>query len=352
MANSDIVTNTSPFGSRQVVDKQDPHSTPNLVEKPPEPHSALKKQLNKAKRLLVILVVGAGGILLGLVGWQALAPMFTANPVSQSSPATPSMPDGQTAASPSLFENPLEGTRHFLAIGLVALLFVFGFSFLTIAIKKGLEAIGRNPLAARHVKQGLILTSLVAVVVVGAGLTIAYLLFYGNPPSTHSRIVVPTPAPSLPEGTETTVFTTNCLTVSVPFQTAYPKLALKDDRCTLHFSVTKPPGSFTLTYRSKPEHPFDQDPSVTMRRVYLDKYTEFALTHPRFPQILAFKTDTEQTYFLRDPDNHHFELSFHSFQAGYEATITPEIIYVLLDSIKLPQVPREDTLSVNGSLDP
>lgn len=353
----DLVTNSSPFGSRYTIDKQTSETPKDVVEKiqatpSKNPQHRQKKVKKISKPAMVALVVFVGLVLTGiLVAGNIMENRRSASRSASVTP-TPSPQGGNetpTNPQPTLFTNPLDGTRHFMAVGLVILTFLLSIVLIMIAIKKGLEAIGRNPMAAKHVKQSLLLVSLVLFLIIGVGLGIAYFLFYGNPPPTHTRMVAPTPPPSLPEGTQNNVFTTNCLTVSVPLKTNYPKLQLQDNRCTLSFTVLQPRGNFTLTYRPIPEHPFDQDPSVSMRRVYADKYTEFDMTHPRFARILAFKTNTEQTYFLRDQDDHHFELSFHGFQAGYESEITPEIIYYLLDSIQLPETPREDTLGVNGS---
>lgn len=353
----DLVTNSSPFGSRYTIDKQSAETPKDVVEKiqttpSKNPQHRQKKVKKISKPVVVTLIVIVGLVLTGILVASNLIENRGSASRSASATPTPSPQGGnetRTNPQPTLFTNPLDGTRHFMAVGLVILTFLLSIVLIMIAIKKGLEAIGRNPMAAKHVKQSLLLVSLVLFLIIGVGLGIAYFLFYGNPPPTHTRMVAPTLPPSLPEGTQNNVFTTNCLTVSVPLKTNYPKLQLQDNRCTLSFTVLQPRGNFTLTYRPIPEHLFDQDPSVSMRRVYADKYTEFDMAHPRFARILAFKTNTEQTYFLRDQDDHHFELTFHGFQAGYESEVTPEIIYYLLDSIQLPETPREDTLGVSGS---
>lgn len=357
MPDSDIVTNSSPFGSRYSIDKQVPDKEEDVIEKVQStPSQPPKKKPPKAKKsplpviigLMVVIGILAGGAW-AITNRSRLTNMLSQD-TAQSQSASSDQETNDSSSPPSLFSNPLDGTRHFIAVGLVIATFVLSVALIMIVMKKSLEAIGRNPMAARHVKQSLFLAILALLTIIGVGLAIAYFLYYGNPPPNTSRIVIPTPPPSLPEGAETTVFTTNCLTVSVPFKTTYPKLALRDDRCTLTFNVTTPPGDFTLTYRSKPEHTLEDDPSITMRRVYTDKYAEFTFTHPRYPRVLAFRTETEQTYVLRDQEDHHFELTFHGFQTGYESIITPEIIYFLIDSIQLPQVPREETLGVDGTL--
>lgn len=357
MPDSDIVTNSSPFGSRYSIDKQITDKQEDVIEKvqsTPSPPPKKKPPKVKTNPLPVIigLMVVIGVLAAG--AWAITNRSMLTSILSRDTAQTQSISSDQetnnSSSPPSLFSNPLDGTRHFIAVGLVIATFVLSVALIMIAIRKSLEAIGRNPMAARHVKQSLFLAILALLAIIGVGLAIAYFLFYGNPPPNPSRMVVPTPPPSLPEGAENTVFTTNCLNVSVPFKTTYPKLALRDDRCTLTFNVTTPPGDFTLTYRSKPEHALEADPSITMRRVYTDKYTEFSFPHPRYPKVLAFRTDTEQTYVLRDQEDHHFELTFHGFQAGYESIITPEILYFLIDSIQLPQTPREETLGVDGTL--
>lgn len=74
------------------------------------------------------------------------------------------------------FEQPTVVFRYFVAAILVILSFIVGFvSFGRIA-SKGVEAIGRNPLASRMIQIGILLNVLITIVIIGSGLLMAYLI--------------------------------------------------------------------------------------------------------------------------------------------------------------------------------
>lgn len=74
------------------------------------------------------------------------------------------------------FESPLSALRYIIAGILVVTCFVFGFLHFGRVAKSGVEAIGRNPLAAKVIQFGIVLNVLIAVVIIGAGLGIAYIV--------------------------------------------------------------------------------------------------------------------------------------------------------------------------------
>ena len=74
------------------------------------------------------------------------------------------------------FLSPLEALRY-LAAAIVAILsFVIGFTYFGRVAAKGVEAVGRNPLAGRLIEFSVVLNILLTAVIVGVGLMIAYLI--------------------------------------------------------------------------------------------------------------------------------------------------------------------------------
>lgn len=72
--------------------------------------------------------------------------------------------------------SPLATLRYFLAAAMVIAGFVLGFIYFGRIAKAGVEAIGRNPLSAATIEGGLILHILLTIVIVGAGVGIAYMI--------------------------------------------------------------------------------------------------------------------------------------------------------------------------------
>lgn len=74
----------------------------------------------------------------------------------------------------SVYETPTVVFRYFLAALILVLCIIFGFfSFGRIA-GRGIEALGRNPLAARMIQFGIFLNVLVTIAIISAGLVLAY----------------------------------------------------------------------------------------------------------------------------------------------------------------------------------
>lgn len=74
------------------------------------------------------------------------------------------------------FESPLSALRYVIAGILVVVSFVFGILHFGKMAKSGVEAIGRNPLAAKTIQFGILINVLIAIVIMAVGLGIAYLV--------------------------------------------------------------------------------------------------------------------------------------------------------------------------------
>lgn len=74
------------------------------------------------------------------------------------------------------YEEPLQVFRYVIAAAVLLLSFVFGFFIFSRGVNKGIEALGRNPLAGRMIQLGIIFNTIITVVIVGAGIFIAYLV--------------------------------------------------------------------------------------------------------------------------------------------------------------------------------
>lgn len=77
--------------------------------------------------------------------------------------------------SAPLFE-PLAALRYILAALIILAAFVLGFIYFGRVAKTGIEAMGRNPLAARMIQASVILHILITIVIVVSGLILAYLI--------------------------------------------------------------------------------------------------------------------------------------------------------------------------------
>lgn len=74
------------------------------------------------------------------------------------------------------FESPLAALRYIVAGILVIVSFVFGILHFGKMAKSGVEAIGRNPLAAKTIQMGIVFNVVIAVGIMAIGLGIAYLV--------------------------------------------------------------------------------------------------------------------------------------------------------------------------------
>lgn len=83
--------------------------------------------------------------------------------------------DLKSAAS-APFLSPLTSLRYILAVGVTAISFFLGFMFYGRIAGKGIEALGRNPLAAKMISMGIIFNVLLTFVIIISGLFVSYLI--------------------------------------------------------------------------------------------------------------------------------------------------------------------------------
>ena len=79
-------------------------------------------------------------------------------------------------ARESLYLSPLEALRYLIAALIVILAFTIGFIYFGRVAQKGIEAVGRNPLAGRFIEFSVILNILLTALIIVVGLAIAYLI--------------------------------------------------------------------------------------------------------------------------------------------------------------------------------
>lgn len=80
------------------------------------------------------------------------------------------------SAASSPFLTPLTSLRYMLAVIVTAVSFFAGIWYFGRFGKTGIEALGRNPLAAKTIALGIAINLLLTVVIMGAGLFLAYLI--------------------------------------------------------------------------------------------------------------------------------------------------------------------------------
>lgn len=80
------------------------------------------------------------------------------------------------SAASSPFLSPLTSLRYLLAVVVTACAFGMGFLYYGRITKTGIEALGRNPLAAKTISAGIIFNVILTAVIILAGLFLAYLI--------------------------------------------------------------------------------------------------------------------------------------------------------------------------------
>jgi len=81
----------------------------------------------------------------------------------------------ENASNPALLTQ-LSSLRYIIAAMIVLISFVIGFMYFGRIAAKGIEALGRNPLAGRMIQLNLILNLFIMIVVVSFGIGVAYLI--------------------------------------------------------------------------------------------------------------------------------------------------------------------------------
>ncbi|MBL7078033.1 hypothetical protein ISS42_00010 [Candidatus Shapirobacteria bacterium] len=83
---------------------------------------------------------------------------------------------GIKMAASSPFLTPLTSLRYLFAVIVTAFSFLLGFLYYGKIAKTGIEALGRNPLAARTISAGIVFNVILTGVIIAAGLFLAYLI--------------------------------------------------------------------------------------------------------------------------------------------------------------------------------
>ncbi|MDO8488113.1 MAG: hypothetical protein Q7S31_02235 [bacterium] len=76
----------------------------------------------------------------------------------------------------SVYLTPLNALRYILALVVTVIAFTLGFMYFGRVAKTGVEAVGRNPLASRTIQLSVIFNIILTVVIMLAGLALAYLI--------------------------------------------------------------------------------------------------------------------------------------------------------------------------------
>lgn len=76
----------------------------------------------------------------------------------------------------SAYLSPLEALRYVIAAIIVLLAFILGFTYFGKVAQKGIEAVGRNPLARRFIELSVILNVMLTALIIIAGVALAYLI--------------------------------------------------------------------------------------------------------------------------------------------------------------------------------
>ncbi len=77
-------------------------------------------------------------------------------------------------SSAATYEQPVTVFKYFIAALIVVLSFVFGFWFFGQTANRGIEAIGRNPLASRIIQIGIVLNVAITIGILATGVIVAY----------------------------------------------------------------------------------------------------------------------------------------------------------------------------------
>lgn len=107
---------------------------------------------------------------------KQLAVTLNVHYYSTKAPLTNSLLDVFNLSTLAAYEEPIQAFKYFVAAVTVILSFVFGFFSFARTANKGLEALGRNPLASRRIELGILLNIIVAIVIVLSGLVVAFIV--------------------------------------------------------------------------------------------------------------------------------------------------------------------------------
>jgi F0F1-type ATP synthase membrane subunit c/vacuolar-type H+-ATPase subunit K len=77
-------------------------------------------------------------------------------------------------AAIATYEEPTTVFKYFAALLIVVFSFIFGFWFFGRAANRGIEAIGRNPLAGKTIQMGILMNVMLSVAIIIAGLVVSF----------------------------------------------------------------------------------------------------------------------------------------------------------------------------------
>ena len=95
---------------------------------------------------------------------------------STSPKATTNLLDALSLSFLSSYEKPSTVFKYVVAGLIILLSFIIGFISFGRVAAKGIEALGRNPLAAKIIEFGIILNVLITIAIIAAGFGIAFLI--------------------------------------------------------------------------------------------------------------------------------------------------------------------------------
>ncbi len=87
---------------------------------------------------------------------------------------TNSIFDVLTLSATATYEEPTKVLKYFIAALIIVLSFLFGFWFFGQTANRGIEAIGRNPLAGKIIQMGIILNVAITIAIIAAGVIMAF----------------------------------------------------------------------------------------------------------------------------------------------------------------------------------
>lgn len=106
--------------------------------------------------------------------YVSLAPRYSAG--TKSGMKGPNLLLNVKKAATSPFLSPLTSMRYLIAVLTTAVSFALGLFFFGKSGRTGIEALGRNPLAAKKIGAGMILNFILLIFIVSAGLLISYMI--------------------------------------------------------------------------------------------------------------------------------------------------------------------------------
>ena len=77
-------------------------------------------------------------------------------------------------AAIATYQEPTTVFKYFAALLIVVFSFIFGFWFFGRAANRGIEAIGRNPLAGKTIQMGILMNVIISVAIIVAGLVVSF----------------------------------------------------------------------------------------------------------------------------------------------------------------------------------